>query len=184
MGKKIVVIGGSAAGPKAAAKARRLDENAEITIVQKDVELSMASCGYPYYVGGFFNNRDMLLSTPSGIIRNPTFYMNAKKIEAKVQTEVLSINRTLKTALCKNLETGDTYEIAYDKLILATGSLPNIPNVPGNDLEGITTLQSMRDADYLRKIRDEKIITKAVVIGGGLIGVETCEALQLAGIEN
>jgi len=77
--RRIIVIGGSAAGPKAAAKARRLDEQAEVIIIQKETDLSMASCGYPYYVGGVFDDRNMLLCTPTGVVRNPTFYMNAKK---------------------------------------------------------------------------------------------------------
>ncbi|MGV8075555.1 MAG: FAD-dependent oxidoreductase [Syntrophobacteraceae bacterium] len=181
--KKILIIGGSAAGPKAAAKARRLDEHAEITIIQKDPDLSMASCGYPYYVGGVFDDRNMLISTPTGVVRNPTFFMNAKNIIARTVTEAVSINRAAKTVLCKNLQTGTIDELPYDSLILATGSVPNMPPVPGAELKGITTLQSMKDADYLRKIRDEKNIKKAVVIGGGLIGIETCEALHLAGIE-
>lgn len=183
MQKKIVVIGGSAAGPKAAAKARRLDENAEIIIIQKDPDLSMASCGYPYYVGGVFDDRTMLLSTPTGVVRDPLFFMNAKNIVARTGTEAVSINRADKTVACKNLQTGKTEDIAYDSLILTTGSTPTMPPVPGAELDGITTLQSMKDADYLRKIRDEKKITRAVVIGGGLIGIEACEALHLAGIE-
>jgi len=181
--KRIVVIGGSAAGPKAAAKARRIDENAEVTIIQRIPELSMASCGYPYYVGGFFDDRNQLLCSPTGVIRDPVYYMNAKNIVARTETEAISIDRKKKTVLCRDLRTGQTDEILYDSLVLATGALPNIPPVPGRDLEGITTLQSIRDADYLRKIRDEKEIKKAVVIGGGLIGIETCEALNLAGIE-
>ncbi|MGD9639469.1 MAG: FAD-dependent oxidoreductase [Alphaproteobacteria bacterium] len=181
--KKIIIIGGSAAGPKAAAKARRIDENAEITIIQKGAELSMASCGYPYYVGGCFDNRNMLLCTPTGVVRDPNFYMNVKKINAKTETEVLSINRKAKTVLCQNLKTGEKEELSYDKLIITTGATANRPPIEGIDLDGITTLQSMQDADYLRKIRDEKKIKKAVVIGGGLIGIETCEALRLAGIE-
>lgn len=181
--KNIVVIGGSAAGPKAAAKARRLDENATITIIQKDPDLSMASCGYPYYVGGFFDDRNMLLCTPTGVTRDPKFYLNAKGIVAKTETEAIKINRKEKTITCKNIKTGNTEDVPYDKLILTTGSTPKMPPIPGIDLDGISTLQSMKDADYLRKIRDEKKIKKAVVIGGGLIGIETCEALQLAGIE-
>jgi len=181
--KRIVVIGGSAAGPKAAAKARRLDENADITIIQKDPDLSMASCGYPYYVGGFFDDRNMLLCTPTGVTRDPKFYLNAKGIVARTETEAIKINRKEKTVTCKDLKTGDTEDVSYDKLILTTGSTPKLPPVKGIELYGITTLQSMKDADYLRKIRDEKKIKKAVVIGGGLIGIETCEALQLAGIE-
>lgn len=181
--RRIVVIGGSAAGPKAAAKARRMDQHAEITIIQKDPDLSMASCGYPYYVGGFFDNRNQLLCTPTGVVRDPTFYLNSKGIEARPRTEAISIDRQKKAVRCRNLETNDEFDCPYDKLVLATGAEPIMPPVPGTDLEGITTLQSMRDADYLRKVRDEGRIKRAVVVGGGLIGIETCEALQLAGIQ-
>lgn len=181
--KKIVVIGGSAAGPKAAARARRLDENAEIVIIQRDADLSMASCGYPYYVGGRFNDRNQLLCTPTGIVRDPNFYMNAKAIVARTKTEVTKIDRAGKTVTAKDLTTGETDEVSYDKLVIATGAHPKMPPMPGADLDGITTLQSIDDADYLRKVADEKNITKAVVIGGGLIGIETCEALQLAGVQ-
>ena len=181
--KRIVVIGGSAAGPKAAAKARRTDNDAEIVILQKDPELSMASCGYPYYVGGFFNDRNMLLSTGSGVTRDSRYYLNAKAIDARTNTEVTGIDRDHRTVGAKNLLTGETDVLGYDKLIIATGATPTIPPIPGRDLQGITTLQSMKDADFLRKVRDEGVIRKAVVIGGGLIGIETCEALQLAGVK-
>ena len=181
--RRIVVIGGSAAGPKAAAKARRIDNRADVIILQKDADLSMASCGYPYYVGGFFDDRNMLLCTPTGIVRNPQFYFNAKDIEARVNTEVTAIDRKGRTVSFRNTVTGETGEMTYDKLIIATGSVPRMPPIPGVGLSGITTLQSMKDADFLRKVKDEGIIKKAVVIGGGLIGIETCEALQLAGVE-
>jgi NADPH-dependent 2,4-dienoyl-CoA reductase/sulfur reductase-like enzyme/rhodanese-related sulfurtransferase len=183
MQKKILVIGGSAAGPKAAAKARRLDESAQITIIQKGPDLSMASCGYPYYAGGVFDDRNMLLCTPAGVVRDPAFFMKAKKIQARTGMEAVAINRDEKTVTCKNLASGETEDVPYDSLVLATGSVPGMPPVPGVELDGIITLQSMKDADYLRKVRDEKKISKAVVVGGGLIGVEVCEALQLAGIE-
>ena len=183
MSKKIIVIGGSAAGPKAAAKARRMDENAEITMFQKGPDLSMASCGYPYFVGGFFDNRNQLLCTPTGVVRDPKFYWNAKGIVAKVNTEVTRIDRTNKKIEYTDLTSGENGSQEYDKLIIATGATANMPPIPGTDLEGITTLQSMKDADYLRKIRDEGKVKKAVVIGGGLIGIETLEALNLGGIE-
>ncbi len=182
MKKRIVVIGGSAAGPKTAAKARRLDQHAEITIIQKGPDLSMASCGYPYYVGGFFDDRNQLLCTPTGVVRDPKFFLNAKGITALTQTEVVAIDREAKSVRCRNLETNDEQDIPYDKLVLTTGATPIMPPVPGTELEGITTLQSMRDADFLRKIRDDGQIKNAVVVGAGLIGVETCEALHLAGI--
>jgi NADPH-dependent 2,4-dienoyl-CoA reductase/sulfur reductase-like enzyme/rhodanese-related sulfurtransferase len=181
--RRIVVVGGSAAGPKAAAKARRIDNDAEVIILQKDADLSMASCGYPYYVGGYFDDRNMLICTPTGVIRTPQFYFNAKAIDARVNTEVTAIDRAGRTVSFRNTVTGETGELPYDKLIMATGSVPRMPPTPGIGLDGITTLQSMKDADFLRKVRDEGKIKKAVVIGGGLIGIETCEALQLAGIE-
>lgn len=180
---KIIVIGGSAAGPKAAARARRMDEFAEITMFQKGPDLSMASCGYPYYVGGFFDDRNKLLCTPTGVVRDPKFYWNAKGIVAKVNTEITHIDRKNKFVEYKDLLTGETGKQEYDKLIIATGAKAKMPPIPGVDLKGITTLQSMQDADYLRKIRDDGEIKKAVVIGGGLIGIETLEALQLSGIE-
>lgn len=181
--KRIIVIGGSAAGPKAASKARRMDENAEITLFQKASELSMASCGYPYYVGGFFDDRDQLLCSPAGVVRDSRFFWNAKKITTKVNTEVTSIDRANKAIHFIDLSTGENGRAEYDKLIVATGATPRKPPIPGIDLQGISTLQSLSDADYLRKIRDEGTIKKAVVIGGGLIGIETCEALHLAGIQ-
>jgi NADPH-dependent 2,4-dienoyl-CoA reductase/sulfur reductase-like enzyme/rhodanese-related sulfurtransferase len=181
--KRIIVIGGSAAGPKAAAKARRIDNNAEVVILQKEADLSMASCGYPYYIGGYFNDRNQLLMTPAGVVRSPMFYLNAKDIDARVNTEVTAIDRKNHSVSFKNIATGETGSLTYDKLVIATGSVSQMPPVPGLELEGITTLKSMQDADFLRKVRDEGKIKKAVVIGGGLIGIETCEALQLAGIE-
>jgi NADPH-dependent 2,4-dienoyl-CoA reductase/sulfur reductase-like enzyme/rhodanese-related sulfurtransferase len=181
--KKIVIIGGSAAGPKCAARARRLDQNAKITIIQKEPYLSMASCGYPYYVGGCFDDRNMLLSTPTGVVRDPDFFLNAKDIEALTETEAVSIDRQNRKVQCRNINSDETRWIDYDKLVIATGSVSRKPPLPGIDLDGITTLQSIRDADYLREVRDKKHIKKAVVVGGGLIGIETCEALHLAGID-
>ncbi len=181
--KRIIVIGGSAAGPKAASKARRMNENAEITIYQKASELSMASCGYPYYVGGFFNDRNLLLCSPAGVVRDSIFFWKAKRIPSKVNTDVTAIDRQNKRIEFTDIATGLKGSAQYDKLIIATGATPRKPPVKGIELEGVTTLQSLSDADYLRKIRDEGKIKKAVVIGGGLIGIETCEALHLAGIE-
>jgi NADPH-dependent 2,4-dienoyl-CoA reductase/sulfur reductase-like enzyme/rhodanese-related sulfurtransferase len=181
--KRIIVIGGSAAGPKAAAKARRIDEKAEIVLFQKDPELSMASCGYPYYVGGVFDDRNMLLSTSTGITRDPKFYLNSKNIDARTTTEVTAIDAKRHTVTFRHCITGEEGSLAYDSLVIATGAMARMPDVPGAGLKGITTLQSMRDADFLRKVRDEGKIKKAVIIGGGLIGIETCEALHLAGID-
>ncbi len=181
--KKIVVIGGSAGGAKAAAKARRLDEFAEITIVQKTPELSIAACGYPYYIGGVFNDPKQLMYTPAGVVRDAVFFHKAKAITALVQTEAIAINRSKKQVVCRNLQNGEEKILEYDKLVIATGAKPNMPPIPGIDLDGITNLMTMADTVYLRKIRDEKKVKNAVVIGGGLIGVETVEALQTSGIQ-
>jgi NADPH-dependent 2,4-dienoyl-CoA reductase/sulfur reductase-like enzyme len=137
MKKKIVIVGGSAAGPKVASKARRLDQNAEITIIQKGQYLSMASCGYPYYVGGVFDERNQLISTPTGVTRDPDFFTKVKDIKALVSTEVTKINRDKKTVIAKSVDTGEEREIPYDTLILTTGASPIIPNLPGKDLDGI-----------------------------------------------
>ena len=160
---RIIVVGGSAAGPKAASKARRVDENAEITIFQKGSDLSMASCGYPYYVGGYFDDRDQLLCSPAGVVRDSRFFWNAKKITTKVNTLVTKIDPQAKKIYYTDLISGEKGEAEYDKLILSTGATAKKPPIPGIELEGITTLQTLSDADYLRKIHDEKIIKKAIL---------------------
>ncbi len=180
--KKLVVIGGSAAGAKAAAKARRLDQKAEITLIQRDSDLSMASCGYPYYVGGVFDDRNMLLATPTGVVRDPGFFLKTKNIRALTETEVVAIDRAKKTVSYIDLKTQAQNTIDYDKLILCTGASAALPPVPGIDLNGVTTLLSMADTDFLRTVRDEKKGTRAVVMGGGLIGVEACEALKASAL--
>ncbi|HEO69997.1 MAG TPA: pyridine nucleotide-disulfide oxidoreductase, partial [Candidatus Hydrogenedentes bacterium] len=181
--KRIVVVGGSAAGPKAAAKARRMDQHADVTIIQKSPELSMASCGYPYYVGGFFDDRNDLLSSATGVTRDPMFYMNAKGIHALTSTEAIAIDRDAHTVTCRGVNDGKKQTLAYDKLIVATGGSALIPPIPGIDLEGITTLQSMRDADYLRHAAHDAKVKRALVVGGGLIGIESVEALHLANMQ-
>lgn len=181
--KKLIVIGGSAAGAKAAARARRIDQNAEITIIQKDSNLSMASCGYPYYVGDFFDDRNMLLCTPTGVVRDPDFFLKTKDVIARTQLAVTKIDKENHEVTCQSVEDGKSETLAYDKLIIATGANPKMPPIPGIDLDGISTLLSMQDADYLRSLVDGKKVKKAVIVGGGLIGIETCEALQLAGVE-
>lgn len=181
--KKIVVIGGSAAGAKAAAKARRLDEFAKITIIQKAPDLSIATCGYPFYIGGTFDDRNQLLCTPTGVVRSPDFFAKAKGITALTGSEAIRINRKEKSVLCKNTHGKQETTVSYDKLVIATGAHPYLPPIANSHLEGITTLLSMQDADYLRQIRDEGKIRKAVIIGGGLIGLETSDALRQSGLD-
>ncbi|WP_300156912.1 FAD-dependent oxidoreductase [Solidesulfovibrio sp.] len=181
--KRIVVIGGTAAGPKAAARAKRLDETAEVILIQKTPELSMASCGYPYYVAGEVKGRGMLLATPAGVVRDPAFFAGAKGVTAMVGTEVTAIDRKARTVSWKRAATGETGEIAYDKLVLATGSVPKVPPLPGRELAGVTTLASLADADGLRAAAAAGKGEPAVIAGGGLIGMETCEALVTAGMD-
>ncbi len=183
MGAKYLIIGGSAAGPKVAAKIRRLDQEAEVTIIQKGKYLSMASCGYPYFVGGVFDNPNSLISTPTGVPRDPGFFAKVKDIKAIIETEALSIDREAKTVLVKDLPSGKETALPYDKLILTTGASPVRPPIPGIDLDNIDTLQSMEDAMTLKDVAKNRKAKKAVVVGGGLIGIETCEAFQLAGID-
>ncbi len=179
--KRIVVIGGTAAGPKAAARASRLDQNAEVILLQKAPELSMASCGYPYYVSGMFKEREKLLCTPAGVVRDPSFFAGAKSITAMVNTEAVRIDREAKVVNWINAA-GETGMLAYDKLILCTGSAPKMPPIPGRDLQGVTTLNSMADADRMRSWAEHGRGKRAVIVGGGLIGMEACEALHESGV--
>lgn len=181
--QRIIVVGGSAAGPKAAARAKRMDEHAEVILIQKAPELSMASCAYPYYVKGEVKERNQLICTPTGVVRDPSFFENAKGITSYVQTEVESIDPKAKKLQAKKLCDGGQIEFEYDKLILCTGAEPRMPPVPGIDLDGITTLHAMKDADFLANMRDEGKVKHVVIVGGGLIGIETCEALQHIGMD-
>ena len=180
---RIIVIGGTAAGPKAAARAKRLNQGAEVVLLQKAPELSMASCGYPYYVSGNVSDRDQLLCTPTGVVRDPVFFAWAKGVKALVETEAVAVDRQAKTVTYQKAGAAETQSLAYDKLILCTGSTPRIPHFPGIELEGVATLSTMHDADRLREIGAAGTGKKAVVAGGGLIGMETCEALTACGMD-
>lgn len=180
--KHIVVIGGSAAGAKAAARARRLDQHAEITIIQKSPDLSMASCGYPYYVGGTFTERNKLLATPTGVVRDALFFQKTKMIRALTETECTSIDRGGRRVACRDLRSGEESWHEYDKLVLAMGAKANILPVPGRELAGVTTFLSMQDTDFIHDRCASGQVRRAVVIGGGLIGVEACEALTACGV--
>ena len=183
MSSTYVIIGGSAAGPKAASKIRRMDQDAEIIMIQKGDYLSMASCGYPYFVGGVFDDPNQLISTPTGTQRDPGFFSNVKDIKAVTSTEVTEIIRKDKKVSARNLKDGTVSEYKYDKLFIATGATPILPPLPGIDLKGVKTLQSMEDAIFLKETLKSGKLKKAVIVGGGLIGIETCEALELGGVD-
>jgi len=183
MNKRIIVIGGAAAGPKTAAKCRRLDESADITLIQKGTYMSMASCGYPYFIGGLFDEKEKLVCTPTGAPRDEHFFHNVKNITARTQTEAIAIDPARKTVTVRSVVSGRTEDLPYDKLMLATGALPIRPRIPGFDLENVTTLHNIDDALFIKHKVKSGEVRQAIIIGGGLIGIETAEAFALAGIK-
>lgn len=181
MGKKIVVIGGVAAGPKAAARARRLDPDAEITIVEKDEILSYAGCGLPYYISGMVKDRKELIATPVGVLRDPQFFAKVKNIKILNKTLAVAIDRKAKEVEVQNVDTGETQRLPYDKLIIATGAETVEPPIPGKDLQNVVRLKRLEDADRFREYMQSKACAQVVIVGGGLIGIEMAEAVTQCG---
>lgn len=177
--KKIVVIGGVAAGLKAAAKARRCDPKAHITVVEKGELISYGACGMPYYVAGDVDNIEQLMMTPAGAVRNPAFFKNVKDIEVKTKTLATKINRDRKTVTVKNLESGEETELPYDKLVIATGASPVKPPLPGIELANIFQMWHPNDAKAVREGLERGKFSRAVIIGAGLVGMEMAEALKM-----
>ncbi|VEN74557.1 FAD-dependent pyridine nucleotide-disulfide oxidoreductase [Candidatus Desulfarcum epimagneticum] len=172
--KKIRIIGGSAAGAKAAGRARRMDERADIAILQNVPDLAMATCAYPYYAQGIVKRRDFLFKTPD-------YFLKAKNVEALTGVEALEIDRSAKEVLCREVGAGRLFKRSYDKLILATGARPRRLGVEGEGLNGVSALHTLGDSDYFKSVCKGENISKAAVIGGGLVGMEACEALALSG---
>jgi NADPH-dependent 2,4-dienoyl-CoA reductase/sulfur reductase-like enzyme/peroxiredoxin family protein/TusA-related sulfurtransferase/rhodanese-related sulfurtransferase len=174
---KVVIVGGVAGGASCAARLRRLDENAEIVLLERGEYISYANCGLPYHVGDVIKSRNsLLLMTPEA--------MHKKfNVDVRVKNEVISINREKKNVAVKRLETGETYEESYDTLVLSTGSSPLRPPIPGIDSPRIKTLWTVPDTDEIRALVQEKSIKSAAVIGGGFIGLEMAENLRHAGLE-
>ena len=171
--KRIVIVGGVAGGMSAATRLRRLDATAEIIVLEKSGYVSYANCGLPYYVGGVIETEDaLLLQTPDSLHKR-------FRLDVRVASEALSINRALKTIAVRNLATGEEYEITYDKLILSPGASPIRPNIPGS--ERAMTLRTVEDVERIALAVIDKPKT-AVVIGGGFIGVEIAENLIHKGI--
>ena len=172
---KIVIVGAVAGGASAAARARRLDEDAEIILIERGEAPSFANCGLPYYVGGVIDSRDKLLVAPKQRL------IERYRLDVRTRTEVLSIDRQAKTVQVRDLTTGDEYRESYDKLILSPGASPIRPPIPGANLPKVFTLRELRDADLLvSAVGDAK---SAVVIGGGFIGIEMTENLVHRGIQ-
>lgn len=176
--KKIVVIGGVAAGLKAASKARRNDPQAQITVVERGDIISYGACGMPYYVSGDVAHIDDLMKTPVGVLRSPAYFKNIKNIDVLTQTVALKIDRQAKTVLVKALASGEESLLPYDKLVLGTGASPVRPSLPGIGLGNIYTLWHPHDAEAVRKGLAAGTFKKTVIIGAGLVGMEMAEALK------
>lgn len=177
MSKKVLIIGGVAGGASTAARLRRVDESAEIILFEKGEYISFANCGLPYYIGGVIEQRDALL------VQTPEDFNARFDVDVRVQNEVLTVDTEKKVVTVKNHATGATYEEAYDQLVLSPGSQPLRPPIPGIDQGNIFTLWTIPDTDRIKSFVDEKKPKKAVVIGGGFIGIEMAENLADLGIE-
>ena len=157
-----------------------MDPSAEITIIEKEEILSYAGCGLPYWISGLVEDRNTLISTPVGVLRDPQFFAKAKNIKVLNRTEAQEINREEKEVLCKDLETGKTFPVQYDKLVIATGSRPFDLPIPGAKLKKVLHL---KDPDDAAQLRDAISVScrKVVIVGGGLIGCEMTEAVSECG---
>ncbi len=179
---KIVVIGGGACGLKAACRARRRDPEAEITVIDAGRYPSLGRCGLPYYVGGIVNELNDLRRTLAGVVRDVQYFKKIKNIDILTETKVTEIDREKKVVKITKKD-GSEDEIPYDYLVLATGAKPIRLNLPNADAEGVVTLFDPEDAEKILDMWDEGILEKAVIIGGGLIGMETAEALSNLDVE-
>ncbi len=181
MKMKIVIIGANAAGAKAAAKAKRMNPRAEITVVDRGSFISYGACGIPYYVADMVKDEKELMSTPVGVVRDPAFFRKVKGVEILTETEAVAIDRQSRKVTLRSTAGGASSIIEYDALILATGSTPAVPPLEGRTLPGIITVKSIEDAILLK----EQAVSgnRACVVGAGLIGLETVEALAERGMQ-
>ena len=175
--RKLVIVGGVAGGASAAAKARRCSEDVEIIIYEKGPDISYANCGLPYYLSGVIQRREDLLITSA------EFFRRRFRVDARTNCEVVQIDRKQKRVMVNNLATGLPEAESYDRLVLAPGSHPIIPPVPGVDLPFVSTLKTLEDTDRIFDFLKEKKPHRALVVGGGLIGVEAIENLVLKGLQ-
>jgi len=174
---KTIIIGGVAGGATAAARLRRLDEKAEIIILERGEYVSFANCGLPYYIGGIITDReDLTLQTPQS-------FKARFNIDVRVLNEAVKISPDTKTVTVKDLRTGETYEETYDNLILSMGAEPMRPNIEGADGSNVFTLRNIPDTLKIKNYIDTAKPRSAVVIGGGYIGVEMAENLVEAGLK-
>lgn len=173
---KLVIIGGVAGGATAAARARRINEHAEIVLFERGGYISFANCGLPYYIGHVIKKRDNLLLT------TPAAFKARYNIDVRTMSEVTAIDPTNKTVQVKEYQTGKIYTEGYDKLILSPGAEPVRPRIEGMSGDRIFSLRSVPDSDRIRAYVDEVRPQKAIIVGGGFIGIEMAENLIRRGI--
>ena len=179
MPKRLVVIGAVAAGTKAAAKARREHPDWEITVLERDYDISYAGCGLPYFIGGIIREREEL------VVRTPEYFRSAFGIDVLTGHEATSIDTSSKKVLAKDISSGEEKEFPYDTLVIATGASPLVPPVPGINLPGVHTVRRVTDAERIVGVLDAKSpkAQRAVVVGGGMIGLEVAENLRARGLD-
>ena len=180
--RNVVIIGGVAAGLKSAAKVRRGDPKAKITVIERGDLVSYSACGMPYVVSGNVDSIDHLMMTPNGSMRNPSFFKATKNLDILTKTEALRIDRTAKTVLVKDLPSGTESDIPYDKLVIATGSTPVRIPFPGIELGNIFPMWHPYDAQAIRDLLEGRQVKNAVIIGAGLVGIEMAEAFHRWGV--
>ncbi|WP_343083665.1 DsrE/DsrF/DrsH-like family protein [Blautia producta] len=177
MSKKTVIIGGVAGGATAAARLRRRDEKMEIVVLEKGDYISFANCGLPYYIGDVIKSRDALL------LQTPEAMKKKFNIEVRTRAEAVAVHPKEHKVSVRDLSTGAKYEESYDNLIIATGSSPIKPPIPGIDGQGIFTLWNIPDTDKIKNYMEQHRPGRAAVIGGGFIGLEMAENLHGAGLD-
>ncbi|WP_458408880.1 FAD-dependent oxidoreductase [Bacteroides congonensis] len=171
---KVIIIGGVAGGATTAARIRRVDESAEIILLEKGKYISYANCGLPYYIGGVIEERDKLF------VQTPEAFSTRFRVDVRTENEVIFIDRKRKTVTVRQ-SSEDTYEESYDKLLISTGASPVRPPLPGIDLSGIFTLRNVADTDKIKAYIDSHAPRQAVVVGAGFIGLEMAENLHAQG---
>ncbi|CEQ26791.1 FAD-dependent oxidoreductase [Paraclostridium sordellii] len=174
---KVLVIGGVAAGTKTAAKLKRENRNLDVTLITKGENISYAGCGLPYYVGGVIENKSDL------IVNTPKSFSDLTQVEVKTRVEALSIDRDKKIVNAINLNNNEEVKFNYDKLVIATGADPVKPPIEGIDLEGVYYMRTPNDAIAVREVVETDNIKRAVVVGGGFIGLEVAENLHEMGVK-
>ena len=172
-----VVIGGVAAGPKTAATLARRLPGATITLFQKEAHLSYASCGFPFFASGEVNSFEELLNTSYGVLRDADFFRTTKGFTSVTSAEVTAIDRENKTVTVKMLESGEQVQHGYERLVIATGAVPNDPPMPVPDSPRVRPFTRPADVVGFRELAQRGEIDGAVIVGGGFIGVELCEAV-------